>query len=38
VIRFVEAGVLDADVFEVILLRHDLTEKWNKFQQTYFDS
>ncbi|MFN7563834.1 MAG: hypothetical protein ACK5TH_18805 [Prosthecobacter sp.] len=38
VIRFVEAGVLDAEVFEAILRRHDLTEKWNKFQRTYLDS
>jgi hypothetical protein len=32
---FVEAAVLDAPVFEAILLRHDLIEKWQKFQQTY---
>ena len=38
VIRFVEAGVLDAEVFEAILRRHDLTEKWNKFQLTYLES
>jgi hypothetical protein len=38
VIRFVEAGVLDAEVFEAILGRHDLTEKWNKFQLTYLES
>jgi hypothetical protein len=38
VIRFVEAGVLDAAVFESILLRHALMDKWRKFQQTYLDS
>jgi len=37
VIRFVEAGVLDAELFEAILLRHALMEKWIKFQQTYLD-
>ncbi len=36
--RFVEAGVLDAAEFEAILQRRDLTEKWNKFQQTYLES
>lgn len=38
VIRFVEAGALDAEVFEAILRRHDLMEKWRQFQQTYLDS
>ena len=37
-IRFVEAGVLDAVVFKAILQRPDLIEKWNKFQQTCLDS
>lgn len=37
VIRFVEAGALDAELFETILLRHDLWEKWQKFQQTYLE-
>lgn len=37
VIRFVEAGALDASVFEAILRRHNLMEKWQKFQQTYLD-
>ena len=37
VIRFVEAGVLDAEVFEAILLRHALTEKWRSFEATYLD-
>jgi hypothetical protein len=37
VIRFVEAEMLDAKVFESILLRHDLTEKWQKFHQTYLE-
>ena len=35
VIRFVEAGVLDAEAFEAILQRHDLMEKWSKFQHDY---
>lgn len=38
VIRFVEAGALDAEVFEAILRRHDSMEKWRQFQQTYLDS
>ncbi len=37
VIRFVEAGVLDAAVFEAILERHHLMDKWQKFQQTYLN-
>jgi hypothetical protein len=37
VIRFVEAGALDSEIFEAILLRHDLTEKWRKFQQAYLN-
>jgi hypothetical protein len=36
-IRFVEAGVLDAEVFEAILRRHALMEKWHLFQTTYLD-
>jgi hypothetical protein len=27
-----EAGVLDAEVFEAILIRHGLTNKWAAFQ------
>ena len=38
VIRFVETGVLDADKFEAILQRHDLMDRWHKFQVTYFGS
>ena len=38
VIRFVEAGVLDAEFFEAILQRHDLMDRWRKFQDTYLDS
>lgn len=37
VIRFVEAGVLDAVIFEAILQRHALMEKWRKFQETYLE-
>lgn len=38
VIRFAEAGVLDAEMFEAILQRHNLMEKWRQFQQSYLDS
>jgi hypothetical protein len=38
VIRFVEAGVLDAERFEPILQRHHLMDRWHKFQGTYFRS
>jgi hypothetical protein len=38
VIRFVEAGVLDAELFEAILHRHDLMNRWLKFQDTYLNS
>ncbi|MCB1228385.1 MAG: hypothetical protein KDK99_21440, partial [Verrucomicrobiales bacterium] len=38
VIRFVETGVLDAERFEAILQRHDLMDRWCKFQDTYLDS
>jgi hypothetical protein len=38
VIRFVEAAVLDAEVFESIVLRHDLIEKWHKFHQSYLET
>jgi hypothetical protein len=37
-IRFVEAGVLDAELFEAILQRHDMMDRWRKFQDTYLDS
>lgn len=37
VIRFVEAAVLDAEIFESILIRHDLMERWQKFHQTYLE-
>ena len=37
-IRFVEAGVLDAELFEAILRRHALMDAWRKFQDTYLDS
>jgi hypothetical protein len=38
VIRFVEAGVLDAEIFEAILRRHDLMEKWRQFQHSYLET
>ena len=38
VIRFVETGVLDAERFESILQRHQLMERWRKFQDTYLGS
>ncbi len=37
VTRFVEAGALDAEVFEAILQRHDLMARWNKFQNDYLE-
>ena len=37
IIRFVEAGALDAAVFEDILQRHHLLERWTKFQQAYLE-
>jgi len=36
--RFIETGVLDAEVFEAILRRHDLMSKWMKFQHDYLES
>jgi hypothetical protein len=38
VIRFVEAGALDAGLFEAILRRHHLMDRWRKFQNTYLNS
>jgi hypothetical protein len=38
VIRFVEAGVLDAEQFEAFLQRYDLMDRWRKFQDTHLDS
>lgn len=36
--RFIEAGVLDAEVFEATLIRHGLTDKWVAFQTNYLES
>jgi hypothetical protein len=33
VLRFLEAGVLNAEKFDTILRRHELLEKWSKFQE-----
>lgn len=38
VIRFVEAGVLDAADFNAILTRHDLTSRWQQFQETHLEA
>ena len=38
VMRFVEAGVLDAEIFEDILLRYDLMGKWHQFQRDYLEA
>lgn len=38
VMRFLEAEVLDAALFESILQRHQLLEKWQHFQKTYLPS
>lgn len=35
VLRFIEAGVLDAEQFEAILQKHGLMEKWASFQRNY---
>ena len=37
VMRFVEAEVLDAGMFEAILQRHALMDKWRKFQRDYLN-
>lgn len=34
-LQFVESGVLDADRFEAILLRHGLREKWLTFERQF---
>lgn len=36
VMRFVDAEVLDEEMFEAILSRHGLMDKWHQFQNTYF--
>lgn len=38
VLRFIEAGVLDAAIFECILTRHALVGAWRSFQNRYFDA
>ena len=38
VLRFVETGVLDAEIFEAVLHRHDLTGRWAAFQNTYLET
>ncbi len=38
VLRFIEAGALDAAVFEAILQSHDLMEKWQKFQHDHLEA
>lgn len=37
VVRFLEAEVIDAAVFESILQRHELMPQWQKFQATYLE-
>jgi hypothetical protein len=34
-LQFVEAGVLDADRFEAILIRHGLMDRWKQFEQHF---
>ena len=36
--RFVDAEVLDEEMFEAILSRHGLMDKWHQFQNTYLES
>jgi hypothetical protein len=31
----VEAGVLDADRFEAILIRHGLMDRWKRFEEQF---
>lgn len=33
--RFIESGVLDAGMFQDILIRHALTEFWAQFQRQF---
>lgn len=37
VVRFLEAEVIDANVFTEILRRHDLMPQWQKFQTAYIE-
>jgi hypothetical protein len=37
VIRFIEAGALDAEKFEDILSRHDLMDSWQTFQRRHLE-
>ncbi len=34
-VRFIEAGVLDAAILDAILRRHNLLEKWAAFEQSF---
>ncbi|MBU6326876.1 MAG: hypothetical protein KGQ89_04535, partial [Verrucomicrobia bacterium] len=34
-LQFIESGILDATMFQDILTRHSLTERWAKFQQQF---
>lgn len=38
VLRFLEAGVLDADRFETILQKHELNDTWTRFQKTHLQA
>jgi hypothetical protein len=38
VLRFLEAGVLDAERFESILQKHNLNETWTRFQNTHLQA
>lgn len=38
VLRFLEAGVLDAGRFETILQKHELNDTWTRFQKTHLQA
>ncbi|MBK6314189.1 MAG: hypothetical protein IPF53_07695 [Blastocatellia bacterium] len=36
ILQFVESGVLDADRLQAILKRHDLLDRWERFERQFF--
>jgi hypothetical protein len=37
-LQFIEAGVLDAERFQAILTRHQLTDAWQRFSRQFLDT
>ncbi len=37
-LQFIEAGVLDAERFQAILARHQLTDAWQRFSRQFLDT